>query len=100
MYDSTDTFFYDEILIVIIAAIIGFFLILSFFINLYLPFKGERDYIRMEMARSFKEEEYLYWKEELKMLYISKIPIVGCYVQGLAERKMKRRKEECIDTNT
>ena len=72
--------------IVIIAVIIGFFLLFAFFINLYLPFKEERDYIKMEMARSFEEEEYLYWKRKLKMLYIRKIPIV----RSIVRRKYNR----------
>ena len=83
---TTDTLLNNEIVIVITAVIIGFFLILAFFVSLYLPFKEERDYIKMEMARSFDEEEYLYWKRKLKMLYISKIPIVS----SIARRKYKR----------
>ena len=95
----TDTLLNDEMLIAIVAVIIGFFLFFAFFINSYLPFKDERDYIKMEMERSFEEEEYLYWKKELKKLYISKIPIVGCCVKGLEKRKMKWRRKECIDKN-
>lgn len=92
---STDTLWIDETLLAIVAVIIGFLLFFAFFINSYLPFKDERDYIKMEMERSFEEEEYLYWKRELKMLYISKIPIAGCYVQGLAKRKTKWRQKSC-----
>ena len=53
----------------------------AFFINSYLPFKKERNYIKMEIARAFEEEEYLYWKRKLKMLYISKIPIIRSIVR-------------------
>lgn len=74
---STDTLYNEEILIVIIAVIIGTFLLLAFFINLYLPFKEERDYIKMEMERSYEEEEYRYWRRELKYLYLRSIPIIG-----------------------
>lgn len=74
---STDTLYNEEILIVIIAVIIGTFLLLAFFINLYLPFKEERDYIKMEMERSYEEEEYRYWRRELKCLYLRSIPIIG-----------------------
>ncbi|MBQ8636459.1 MAG: hypothetical protein IJ423_00490 [Clostridia bacterium] len=78
---SADTLLNDEFIILLIAMIIASFLIIALFINFYLSFKGERDYIKMEMARSFEEEEYLYWKRELKMLYISKIPIVRYIVK-------------------
>lgn len=71
----TDTLLYDEILI--IAIIIGFFLILAFFINFFIPFKKERDYIKMEMARSYDEDEYRYWRRELKYLYLRSIPLIG-----------------------
>ena len=74
---STDTLYNEEILIVIIAVIIGTFLFLAFFINLYLPFKEERDYIKMEMERSYEEDEYLYWRRELKYLYLRSIPLLG-----------------------
>lgn len=74
---STDTLYNEEILIVIIAVIIGTFLLLAFFINLYLPFKEERDYIKMEMERSYEEDEYRYWRRELKYLYLRSIPLIG-----------------------
>ncbi len=75
-----ESFLNDDMLIAIVAVIIGFLLFLAFFINSYIPFKEERDYIKMEMERSFDENEYRYWKRELKMLYISKIPIVRSIV--------------------
>lgn len=61
----------------VLAAIIVFFLLLAFFVNVCIPFKRERDYIKMEMARSFEEKEYLYWKRELKRLYFSYIPLIS-----------------------
>ena len=74
---STDTLFNDEILIVIIAVIIGIFIFLVFFINSYLPFKEERHYIKMEMDRSYEEDEHRYWRRELKYLYLRSIPLIG-----------------------
>ena len=69
----------------IFTVLIILFIFIAFFINSYLPFKDERDYIKAEMERSFEEEEYLYWKRELKMLYIRKIPII----RSFAGRKHK-----------
>ena len=83
---STGTLSNEEIAIVIIVAVIGFFMFFAFFVNTYMPFKNEKDYIKREMARSFDEEEYLYWKRELKMLYISEIPII----RSIVRRKHKR----------
>ncbi len=78
---STDTLLTDEFLILIIAMIIGSFVVITLFVNFFIPFKEERDYIKMEMERSFEKEEYLHWKRKLKMLYISKIPIVRSIVR-------------------
>ena len=74
---STDTLLNDEFLIFIVAMIIGTFIILAFFINFLLPFKEERDYIKMEMARSYEEDEYRYWRRELRKLYLRSIPLIG-----------------------
>ncbi len=78
---STDTLLTDGFLLIIVAMIIGAFLVIALFVNFFIPFKEERDYIKMEMERSFEKEEYLYWKRELKMLYISKNPIVRSIVR-------------------
>ena len=45
----TDTLLNDEMTIIITGVIIGLFLFLAFLINFYIPFKEERDYIKMEM---------------------------------------------------
>ena len=83
---TTDTSSNGETEFVIIAVFIIFLIFIAFFINLYLPFKQDRDYIKAEMSRSHGKEEYLYWKRELKMLYISKIPII----RSFARRKHKQ----------
>ena len=74
--NSRDTLSNDGTLIAVMAVIIGFFLIFALVINLYLPFKNKRDYIKMEMSRS-DDNEYYYWKRKLKKLYLSYIPIIG-----------------------
>ena len=57
--------------------IIGAFLITALFVNFFIPFKEERDYIKMEMQRSYEEDEYRYWRRELKYLYLRSIPLIG-----------------------
>ncbi len=74
---STDTLLNDEFILIIFAMIIGAFLIVALFVNFFIPFKEERDYIKMEMARSYEEEEYRYWRRELKYLYLRSIPLIG-----------------------
>lgn len=74
---STDTLLTDEFLLLIVAMIIGAFVVIALFVNFFIPFKEERDYIKMEMARSFEEKEYRYWRRELKRLYLRSIPLIG-----------------------
>ena len=74
---STDTLLNDEFILIIFAMIIGAFLIVALFENFFIPFKEERDYIKMEMQRSYEEDEYRYWRRELKYLYLRSIPLIG-----------------------
>ena len=74
---STDTLLNDEFILIIFAMIIGAFLIVALFVNFFIPFKEERDYIKMEMERSYEEDEYRYWRRELKYLYLRSIPLIG-----------------------
>lgn len=74
---GTDTLINDEFLLFVVAIIIGSFIIIALFVNFFIPFKEERDYIKMEMDRSYEEDEYLYWRRELKYLYLRSIPLLG-----------------------
>ncbi len=60
----------------IIIFLLGTLFVFGFYISCWLPFKEMRDYIKMEMERSLEDEEYLYWENELKKLYINNIPIL------------------------
>ena len=61
----------------ILIFLIAILVVVSFILNTVMPFIKEKDYIKMEMGRSFEEDEYIYWKSELKKLYLSHIPIIG-----------------------
>ena len=74
---STDTLLNDKFLMEIIVVVIGIFLIISLYVNFYIPFKKERDYIKMEMERSYKQDEYRHWQRKLKRLYLRSIPFIG-----------------------
>ena len=76
-YSTDTTLLEEEFLIFLAILVIGFFVIFALIFNVIIPFKEERNYIKMEMERSYEEEEYLYWKRELRRLYISHIPIIG-----------------------
>ncbi len=57
--------------------VIAIIILVVILVNMFMSFKSERDYIKMEIERSTKKEELLYWKEELRRFYIRKIPIIG-----------------------
>ena len=57
--------------------IIILIIIFATIMSSYIPFKEERDYIKMEMDRSYDEEEYLHWKNKLNNLYLRSIPLIG-----------------------
>ncbi len=78
---NTDKILSDKTGFVIIAIVILFILFIAFFINIYIPFRKERMYIKIEMERSFSEEEYLFWKRELKSLYFRAIPLIGKFFE-------------------
>jgi len=61
---------------IIIVFVLLFFGAFSFYVNVIVPFLDERKYIKAEMETS-EGEEYKYWKNELKFLYLRHIPIIG-----------------------
>ena len=77
-------------LLLILALIVGVFLFLVLYINFFLSLNKSRRYIKMEMSRSVDKEEYLYWKHELKMLYINRIPVARAFVKRRHNKKRKK----------
>ena len=55
-------------------------IIMIFFFNTILPFLKERQYIKMEIARSGKKEK-CYWERRLKQLYTRHIPVLGRFIR-------------------
>lgn len=77
MENNKDALMSDGFLMLVAAAIIGGFIIFAFVFNFFIPFKKERDFIKLEMAQSLEEDEYRYWKRRLKYLYLRSVPLVG-----------------------
>ncbi len=64
-------------IILFLSAIILFFIIIVIWINNVVPFLEKREYIKMEIKRCEDGDKYIYWKKELKKLYLHSIPIIG-----------------------
>lgn len=52
-----------------IVLLILFFVFIIVYFSFIIPFIREREYILREINRATDEEEYIYWKDELKRLY-------------------------------
>ena len=62
------------LLLIIVLFICGYAGIIS-------VFDAEYRYIKMEMERASSENEYLYWRAELKKLRLASIPIIGRFIK-------------------
>ncbi len=65
-----------DFILFILIFVIAFLGVMAFYFNILSPFLRDREYIKMEMTRT-TGREYMYWKHELKILYVSHIPIIG-----------------------
>lgn len=61
----------------LLGIIILIFLIIVLQLNAIISFKEERNYIKMEINRSLDDKKRLFWKNELKKLYLGSMPIIG-----------------------
>ncbi len=70
--NTDDIILYFIVLTPVLAGII-----FALYIKVIKPFSAERRYLKAEIDRAYDESEYLYWRNELKKLYVSLIPIIG-----------------------
>ena len=69
---------------------IAFILLVKFIVEVQLPFIAERDFIRMEIERTFGDEK-IKWENELRWLYISLIPFIGVKLAEKSRRKIEKQ---------
>ena len=67
----------EDMLVVLGSAVLIFFVLLALYFKFIVPLVKEREYVKMEMRRSYSEDEYRFWKRELRRVYIRHIPIIG-----------------------
>lgn len=60
----------EDLTLFIAILVILFFAIVAVYFKVILPFVYERNYIKMELKRVESEQEYYYWKRELKKIYL------------------------------
>lgn len=84
---------FDGFILFLGVALIAFLvltLLFKFFVEIYIPFATERDFIRDEIVRSYGEGR-AHWENELKKLYMRNIPLIGGY---LLERNARKRRKQ------
>ncbi len=78
-----------DVIIVLLGICLGIILlgimIIKFISSVYVPFADKRDYICMEIARSYGNTR-IHWEYELRRLYLRQIPLIG---KRLAEANKK-----------
>ena len=86
-----------DLLVIVLGVCLGVLLvgtmIAKFFMNVYMPFADDRDFIRMEIVRSHGNEK-VHWQHELRRLYIGMIPFVGEFLVNRSRAKGKKQREK------
>ena len=82
-----------EFLGICLVAVILIILLVKYISTVYMPFVEERDFIKMEIARSHGNSR-VHWQHELHRLYLAQIPFVGgMLAEANKTREIKRRKK-------
>ena len=61
----------EDMLVVLGSAVLIFFVLLALYFKFIVPLVKEREYVKMEMRRSYSEDEYRFWKRELRRVYLN-----------------------------
>ena len=92
MENNANIFF--EFLGICLVAVILIILAIKYISTVYMPFVEERDFIKMEIARSHGSSR-VHWKHELHRLYMAQIPFVGgMLAEANRMREAKKRKKQ------
>lgn len=67
--------------ITVILIIAAFIVSIGIYSAGIIPLMEERRYIKMEMKRADSEQEYRYWKRELRGVYMRRFPFVRHFVK-------------------
>lgn len=82
-----------EFLGICLVAVILIILAIKYVSTVYMPFVEERDFIKMEIARSHGNSR-VHWQHELRRLYLAQIPFIGgILAEANKIREIKRRKK-------
>ena len=82
-----------EFLGICLVVVILIILAIKYIAAIYMPFVEERDFIKMEIARSHGNRR-VHWQYELHRLYLAQIPFIGVMLaEANRAREAKRRRK-------
>ena len=82
-----------EFLGICMVAVILIILLIKYISCVYMPFVKERDFIKMEIARSHGDSR-VHYQHELKRLYLLQIPFIGGFLIQASRKKARKRKKQ------
>lgn len=82
-----------EFLGMCLVAVILIILAIKYISTVYMPFVEERDFIKMEIARSHGDSR-VHYQHELKRLYLSQIPFIGGFLVEASRKRARKRREQ------
>lgn len=88
---ENNTNMFVEFLGICLVAIILIILLVKYISTIYMPFVEERDFLKMEIARSHGNNR-VHYQHELKRLYLSQIPFIGGMLAEANRKRMRKRR--------
>lgn len=82
-----------EFLGICLVAVILIILIVKYISTVYIPFIEERDFLKMEIARSHGNNR-VHYQHELKRLYLSQIPFIGTMLAEANRNRMRKQRKK------
>lgn len=82
-----------EFLGICLVAVILIILAIKYIAAIYMPFIEERDFLKMEIARSHGNNR-VHYQHELKRLYLSQIPFIGGFLVEASRKRASKRREQ------
>ncbi len=82
-----------EFLGICLVAVILISLAIKYILTVYMPFVEERDFIKMEIARSHGNSR-VHWQHELRRLYLAQIPLIGGMLAEANKRREVKKREK------
>lgn len=69
------------VLLLIVLFFVLLFFMFAFYQKVIKPFQDDRKYIKLQLSKAYDNDEYRFWKRELRRLYLIRVPFVGAILK-------------------